>query len=114
MHPILGFERIASVRRNSHTSYRDREACLMTTSVTRRAIAGTLLVGAACSTTQAESAPTTEATVSTATSNPLDEITVTARRIDLIGKAASASEGVVADEEIQLAPAYRPGQLLET
>jgi outer membrane receptor protein involved in Fe transport len=86
----------------------------MTTSVTRRAIAGTLLVGVACSTAQAESAPTTEATVSTATSNPLDEITVTARRIDLIGKAASASEGVVADEEIQLAPAYRPGQLLET
>jgi outer membrane receptor protein involved in Fe transport len=44
----------------------------------------------------------------------LEEITVTARRIDLIGKASTASEGVVADQEIQLTPAYRPGQLLET
>jgi outer membrane receptor protein involved in Fe transport len=85
----------------------------MMTSVTQRAIASTLLMGVACSTVQADSALATEASSSAATS-PLDEITVTARRIDLIGKASSASEGVVADEEIQLAPAYRPGQLLET
>ena len=44
----------------------------------------------------------------------LAEITVTAQRIDLIGKTSTASEGVVADQEIQLLPAYRPGQLLET
>jgi len=43
-----------------------------------------------------------------------EEITVTAQRMDLIGKAATASEGVVADQELQLTPVYRPGQLLET
>jgi TonB-dependent Receptor Plug Domain len=31
-----------------------------------------------------------------------------------LGVASTASEGVVADPEIQLTPAYRPGQLLET
>jgi outer membrane receptor protein involved in Fe transport len=77
----------------------------MKTGLAQRAIAGTLLMGVACSTARADLAATT---------NPLDEITVTARRIDLIGKVSSASEGVVADDEIQLTPAYRPGQLLET
>lgn len=47
-------------------------------------------------------------------SGGLQEITVTAGRIGLIGTANTASEGVVADEELQLTPAYRPGQLLET
>ncbi len=86
----------------------------MKTTVTQRAMVSTLLLGVACSPVQADSALTAEAGGSTPTSNPLDEITVTGRRIDLIGKASSASEGVVADGEIQLAPAYRPGQLLET
>jgi outer membrane cobalamin receptor len=44
----------------------------------------------------------------------LDQITVTAKRIELLGTADTASVGVVADEEIQLTPAYRPGQFLET
>ncbi|MFI4867405.1 MAG: TonB-dependent receptor [Steroidobacterales bacterium] len=44
----------------------------------------------------------------------LSEVTITAERLDLLGSAASASEGVVADQELQLTPAYRPGQLLET
>jgi outer membrane receptor protein involved in Fe transport len=44
----------------------------------------------------------------------LSEITVTAQRLELLGSASSASEGVVADQELQLTPAYRPGQLLET
>jgi outer membrane receptor protein involved in Fe transport len=46
--------------------------------------------------------------------NPLQEITVTARRMELLGKAGSASEGMIADQELQLMPQYRPGQLLET
>ncbi|MBV8496234.1 MAG: TonB-dependent receptor, partial [Gammaproteobacteria bacterium] len=45
---------------------------------------------------------------------PLQTITVTAQRLDLLGTAATASEGVVDDEELQLIPQYRPGQLLET
>jgi outer membrane receptor protein involved in Fe transport len=42
------------------------------------------------------------------------EVVVTAPRADLVGKASTASEGVIADKEIQLTPAYRPGQVLET
>ena len=45
---------------------------------------------------------------------PLQEVTVVAQRLHLVGTTAAASEGVVADQEIQLTPAYRPGQLLET
>jgi len=45
---------------------------------------------------------------------PLAEVTVTATRLELLGTAATASEGVVTEEELQLLPAYRPGQLLET
>jgi len=46
--------------------------------------------------------------------SPLKEITVTAERLGLLGSAGTASEGVVSDQELQLTPAYRPGQLLET
>ena len=45
---------------------------------------------------------------------PLQDITVTAERLELLGTADTASEGVVDDQELQLAPQYRPGQLLET
>ncbi len=45
---------------------------------------------------------------------PLAEVTVTARRLDLLGTAQTASDGVVSQEELELTPAYRPGQLLET
>ena len=44
----------------------------------------------------------------------LEEVVVTAPRRELLGTASTASEGVVDDEEIQLTPAYRPGQILET
>jgi hypothetical protein len=67
-------------------------------------IAGVVLAGVACSPVRAEQ----EASVS------LEELTVTAQRLGLLGAASTASEGVVADEELQLTPAYRPGQLLET
>jgi len=59
----------------------------------------------------AESAPELELA---AASSLLDQITVTAKRVELLGTADTASVGVVADEEIQLTPAYRPGQFLET
>jgi outer membrane receptor protein involved in Fe transport len=44
----------------------------------------------------------------------LQDVVVTAERLKLIGTAITASEGVVVQEELALAPAYRPGQLLET
>src|SRR5580658_1404388 len=51
---------------------------------------------------------------SLAPESSLNEITVTAQRLELLGTADTASEGVVNDQELQLAPQYRPGQLLET
>lgn len=44
----------------------------------------------------------------------LPQVTVTAQRLDLLGTAQTASDGVVSREELDLTPAYRPGQLLET
>ena len=44
----------------------------------------------------------------------MSEVTVTARRLKLLGSAQTASDGVVSQEELELTPAYRPGQLLET
>ncbi len=47
-------------------------------------------------------------------SAPVESIVVTAQRRRLLGTATTASEGIVDDQELQLTPAYRPGQLLET
>ncbi len=44
----------------------------------------------------------------------IENLVVTAKRRQLLGRASTASEGVVDDTELQLTPAYRPGQLLET
>jgi hypothetical protein len=44
----------------------------------------------------------------------IENIVVTAQRRQLLGTASTASEGVVDQQELQLTPAYRPGQLLET
>jgi len=44
----------------------------------------------------------------------LGVVDISAPREDLLGIAVSASQGIVDDQEIQLTPAYRPGQLLET
>ena len=75
------------------------------------AIAGTFLIGVAAVSARADPALNAEADGS---AKALTEITVTAQRIDLIGQASTASEGVILDQEIQLTPAYRPGQILET
>lgn len=44
----------------------------------------------------------------------LQEVTVTANRLELIGNTQTASQGVVNNDEITLTPAYRPSQVLET
>jgi outer membrane receptor protein involved in Fe transport len=81
----------------------------------KSAIASSLLLGFGCSWAHADAAATTSATdASGSDSASLREITVTARRLELLGTASTASEGVVDDQELQLAPQYRPGQLLET
>src|ERR1019366_7434280 len=88
---------------------------------TQRNTLSTLLWGAGaasalCSVGAVTAAPAETSANSTTsdTGQTLQEITVTAERLELLGTAASASEGVVADQELQLTPAYRPGQMLET
>jgi hypothetical protein len=46
--------------------------------------------------------------------NNIDNIVITASRQDLTGSADTASQGSVTQEEIDLRPVYRAGQLLET
>ena len=44
---------------------------------------------------------------------PLEEITVTGKRINLIGEAVSASQGVVGQAEIRIRPILRTGEIME-
>ncbi len=50
----------------------------------------------------------------TAAAPQVEEVTVTASRQNLISIAKTASEGSVTQEELELRPVYRVGQLLET
>ena len=60
------------------------------------------------------SAPDDAAPTTASSGDGLAEVTVTAERLSLMGKATTASEGIVVNEELALTPAYRVGQLLET
>lgn len=44
----------------------------------------------------------------------IQQVTVTASRLNLIGTATTASQGVVVSDELALTPVFRPGELLET
>ena len=44
----------------------------------------------------------------------LQQVTITAQRVTPLQTVQSASEGTVTDDQLQLLPVYRPGQLLET
>ncbi len=44
----------------------------------------------------------------------IEHILVTASRLDLLGRASTASQGSITKKELQLRPVYRVGQLLET
>jgi outer membrane receptor protein involved in Fe transport len=77
------------------------------------ALAATLVVSLLGSPVNADTADATASDLG-ATDAIMAEVVVTAKRLDLLGSASTASEGVVDDAEIQLLPAYRPGQLLET
>ncbi len=48
------------------------------------------------------------------TSSGLSEVKVTASRLNLLGTADTASQGSVTQQELDLRPAYRVGQLLES
>jgi TonB dependent receptor/TonB-dependent Receptor Plug Domain len=88
----------------------------MKVSAVSRAVAVAVMIGAgsfACAQLATASASSSNSSA-VETSTTLDEIVITAERLDLLGEASSASEGMVDDQELQLTPAYRPGQLLET
>ncbi len=57
-------------------------------------------------------APAAKATANSPTT--VNEVVVTTSRVNLIGVAATASQGSVTQKEVELRPIYRPGQLLET
>ena len=44
----------------------------------------------------------------------VSSVVITASRVNLMGSAETASEGVITQKELSLRPIYRPGQLLET
>ena len=52
--------------------------------------------------------------VGAANATTVGQVVVTASRIDLVGKAITASQGTVTKQEVQLRPIYRVGQLYET
>ena len=60
----------------------------------------------------ADSADAAEAT--TTTSGGLSQVTVISSRVNLMGTATTASQGSVTEQELDLRPAYRVGQLLES
>jgi outer membrane cobalamin receptor len=66
-----------------------------------------LLVGLALGATSAAVAADTSP-------DTLTEVTVTASRLNLLGTATTASQGSVTEQELDLRPAYRVGQLLES
>ena len=87
--------------------------------LTRLALpAGALAICFTCAASAEPAAPASspDDAASTAPSGggDLAEVTVTAERLSLMGKATTASEGIVVNEELALTPAYRVGQLLET
>lgn len=46
--------------------------------------------------------------------NDANQIVVTASRADLLGSAATASQGIITAKEVELRPIYRPSQLYES
>ena len=46
--------------------------------------------------------------------NPLEEVVVEGRRQVLVGEARSASEGVIGQEDLEIRPMLRPGDVLES
>jgi outer membrane receptor protein involved in Fe transport len=88
------------------------------------ALSSALWFCTAASSAHAEPAPAEPALAAGTSSNSgdtaksappeLQEITVTAARLGLLGTASTSSEGMVTDQELQQMPQYRPGQMLET
>jgi outer membrane receptor protein involved in Fe transport len=79
-------------------------------------LTGALMLGTTLAAAAEDPSPVAASAVAPASdsTDQLTTVVVTAERLHLIGTAATASEGVVVNDELALLPAYRPGQLLET
>ncbi len=55
-----------------------------------------------------------EATADSDAATPVSQVVVTASRVDLLGRAITASQGTVTKAEVELRPIFRIGQLYET
>ena len=73
-----------------------------------RLVASLLVTALPFAAAQAEDAPAPTAAADKA------DIVVTASRLDLLGKAATASQGSITSKEVSLRPIFRPGQLFES
>ena len=62
----------------------------------------------------AQPAPASAAAHAAAPNSTIEQIVVTASRLDLTGRATTASQGSVTKKELALRPTYRVGQLLES
>jgi hypothetical protein len=69
--------------------------------------------GQAAPATGATAKPAAKGTAKTATPQA-SEVVVTGSRLNLLGTAITASQGSITEEELQIRPVYRVGQLLET
>jgi outer membrane receptor protein involved in Fe transport len=85
---------------------------VVATSLASASDAGASAASAAESADAADAADTTD-TTDTAP-RELSEVTVIASRLNLLGTATTASQGSVTEQELELRPAYRVGQLLES
>ena len=75
------------------------------------AVAGLAIVGSAHA--QAPAQPPAQPAAGEP-STVVDSVVVTASRVNILGTAETASQGVVTSKELSLRPVFRPGELLET
>ena len=73
-----------------------------------------LASSAVAQTTSTPDAPAAAPALKASSSKTVSEVVVTASRLNLIGRAATASQGSVTREEVELRPIARIGQLYET
>lgn len=78
------------------------------------AAAGLAVSGAASAQTTPAAPPAKPASPAKSGPTAVDQVVVTASRVNLLGTAETASQGAITAKEIELRPIYRPGQLLET
>ena len=86
----------------------------MSSSLFASAAALALAASSVANVAQAQTTPAAPEPNKPAGASPVSQVVVTASRLSLLGVAATASQGSVTKQEIDLRPIYRIGQLYET